>query len=80
MEPYYDHARNAWVYPVVRTGKYIVGSLSSDDNFSTSNRPAIHDTEKAARKEAARLTRETGKRMVVLEVKGICEKSDVVWS
>ena len=66
----------------LKSGDYIIGSqLKSDGSVSFSTNPAIQSSLAVARTEATRLAKiDNSKRFMVLEVKGVAEVQDIVWS
>lgn len=65
----------------VRTGTFIVGSISSAGEISFSSTPRVHETHQEARLEAERLAKNNpGKEFLVSEIKGRVRANAVNWS
>lgn len=70
-------------YVPPKKGDFIVGSIDGQGKVSFSEKPRAHETEEAARNEAARLvTANTfiGRKFIVAQVIGVAQAAQVAWS
>lgn len=65
---------------IVKKGDFIIGSINGA-NVSFANQPKVHSNFMSASQEAERLAKSSpGKQFVVVEIKGIVQVQNVVWS
>jgi hypothetical protein len=81
QKKYIIYGANMEIKSSVANGNFIIGSIREDGSLSFAERPIVHSTASAAKKEVERLLSiNTDKRYAYLELKGVAYAKGVCWN